>query len=288
MLLTGRGGVRTNYREVEQLLVVQTLGLDGKEGGVTLTLAAKGDSEQGVRRMKAPGSSVTAAMDRIRASIYEEELFCAHAERVLVGEKTAEAGLDSFLAWLERSPEMRLDLPLYVVRSDTAERAMLEVDGVTALNDVAIMREMTGHAAILDLSANGSSATRYMADGVIVATPTGSTAYSLAAGGPVLMPDSRSFVVTPMNPHALGVRPMVVSDTVRLRVTSRRHVAGARERVGVYADGENVRMLEPGDTVEIAKSQRCAKLIELEGYDPYEVLSRKLGWRGSSLAEGER
>ena len=127
LLLTGRGGVRTNYREVEQLLVVQTLGLDGKEGGVTLTLAAKGDSEQGVRRMKAPGSSVTAAMDRIRASIYEEELFSAHAERVLVGEKTAEAGLDSFLAWLERSPEMRLDLPLYVVRSDTAERAMLEV-----------------------------------------------------------------------------------------------------------------------------------------------------------------
>ncbi len=84
LLLTGRGGVRTNYREVEQLLVVQTLGLDGKEGGVTLTLAAKGDSEQGVRRMKAPGSSVTAAMDRIRASIYEEELFCAHAERLLV------------------------------------------------------------------------------------------------------------------------------------------------------------------------------------------------------------
>ncbi len=159
-----------------------------------------------------------------------------------------------------------------------SERAMLEVDGVTALNDVAIMREMTGHAAILDLSANGSSATRYMADGVIVATPTGSTAYSLAAGGPVLMPDSRSFVVTPMNPHALGVRPMVVSDSVRLRVTSRRHVAGARERVGVYADGENVRMLEPGDTVEIAKSQRSAKLIELEGYDPYEVLNRKLGW----------
>lgn len=127
LLLTGRGGVRSNYREVEQILVAQTLGLDGKEGGVTLTLAAKGDSEQGVRRMKAPGSSVTAAMDRIRASIYEEELFCAHAERLLVGEKTAEAGLDGFLAWLERSPEMRLDLPLYVVRSDTAERAMLEV-----------------------------------------------------------------------------------------------------------------------------------------------------------------
>ena len=127
LLLTGRRGVRSNYREVEQLLVVQTLGLDGQEGGVSLSLAAKGDSEQGVRRMKAPGSSVTAALDRVRSAVYEEELFCAHAERLLVGEKTAEAGLEGFLTWLERSPEMRLDLPLYVVRSDTAERAMLEV-----------------------------------------------------------------------------------------------------------------------------------------------------------------
>ena len=127
LLLTGRGGVRTNYREVEDLLVVQTLGLDGQEGGLTLTLAAKADSEEGVRRMKALGSSVTAAMDRIRASVYEEELFSAHAERLLVGEKAAEKGLDGFLAWLERSPELRLDLPVYVVRDDTAERAMLEV-----------------------------------------------------------------------------------------------------------------------------------------------------------------
>ncbi len=127
LLLTGRGGVRTNTREIEDLLVVQTLGLDGREGGLTLTLAAKGDSEQGVRRMKAVGSSVTAAMDRIRAGVYEEELFSAHAERLLVGERAAEAGLDGFLAWLERSPELRLDLPVYVVRGDTAERAVLEV-----------------------------------------------------------------------------------------------------------------------------------------------------------------
>ncbi len=163
-------------------------------------------------------------------------------------------------------------------RFSVSERTMLEVDGFAALNDVVIMREMTGHAAVIDLSAGGSSATRYMADGVVVATPTGSTAYSLAAGGPVLMPDSRSLVVTPMNPHALGVRPMVVSDSVKLRVTSRRYVNGSRERLGVYADGENVRMLNVGETVEIAKSARRAKLIELDGYDPYEVLNRKLGW----------
>ena len=185
------------------------------------------------------------------------------------------------LGYLASVGEGEFDAALALLASggfSVSERTMLEVDGTTALNDVVIMREMTGHAAVLDLAANGSSATRYMADGVVVATPTGSTAYSLAAGGPVLMPDSRSFVVTPMNPHALGVRPMVVSDSVRLRVTSRRHVNASGESLGVYADGEHVRMLKVGETVEVAKSARSAKLIELEGYDPYEVLNRKLGW----------
>ncbi|MDO4990819.1 MAG: Ger(x)C family spore germination C-terminal domain-containing protein [Eubacteriales bacterium] len=203
LLLTGRGGVRTNYREVEQLLVVQTLGLDGKEGGVTLTLAAKGDSEQGVRRMKAPGSSVTAAMDRIRASIYEEELFCAHAERLVVGEKTAEAGLDGVLAWLERSPEMRLDLPLYVVRGDTAERAMLEVGdeqrgicdamdtadraarrrgdcGLTTAADILRDSARFGSALICALSLRPAAEQDEKAEGALTAAPSG---YAVLRGG---------------------------------------------------------------------------------------------------------
>ncbi|MBR1920888.1 MAG: NAD(+)/NADH kinase, partial [Kiritimatiellae bacterium] len=158
------------------------------------------------------------------------------------------------------------------------ERTMLEVGGVTALNDVVVLREMTGHAAVVDVSANGRSAMRFMADGVAIATPTGSTAYSLAAGGPVLMPDTRSFIITPINPHALGVRPMVVNDSVALTVTSRRSVNGACERLGVYADGESAGELSRGESVAVAKSPRAAKLVELEGYDPYEVLNRKLGW----------
>ena len=92
------------------------------------------------------------------------------------------------------------------------------------------------------------------------------------------MPDTKCLVVTPMNPHALGVRPMVVSDSVKLTVTSRRSVVGADESLGVYADGENVAMLKAGESVEIAKSARSAKLVELPGFDPYVVLNRKLGW----------
>lgn len=152
-----------------------------------------------------------------------------------------------------------------------------------ALNDVVIVREMSGHASVFDLKVDGRTATRYMADGLIVATPTGSTAYSLSAGGPVLMPDSASFVATPMNPHALGVRPMVVSDRARFTVTSSLRDNGEIEKSGVYADGECVFLLESGDSVEIRKAEHGVAMVELEGYDPYDVLARKLGWSGTNV-----
>lgn len=161
-----------------------------------------------------------------------------------------------------------------------AERTMLSLNGRIALNDIVITREMTGHAAMLDLSVDGHRPTRYLADGLVIATPTGSTAYSLSAGGPVVMSDSRSFVITPMNPHALGIRPQVVSDSVRISVSS---IIRGPTSLGIYADGEAVAMLAPGESVEIAKSEQVAKLVELEGYDPYAVLAHKLGWTGTSL-----
>ena len=165
-----------------------------------------------------------------------------------------------------------------------SERCMIEANGrFAALNDIVISREASGHSARLDLVADGRPVTEYMADGLIFATPTGSTAYSLAAGGPVLVPDSDSLVVTPMNPHALGVRPLVVRDTVRFTVTARARTAGNEMKVGVYSDGANVLTLDEGQSVEIAKSATTAKLIELEGYDPYDVLARKLGWSGSNV-----
>ena len=169
-------------------------------------------------------------------------------------------------------------------RYQISERRMIEAAGrYAALNDIVIMREMSGHSTRLDLAANGRLVAHYMADGLVFATPTGSTAYSLAAGGPVLMPDSENFVVTPMNPHALAVRPVVVRDTVKFVVTARSRTAGNAMKIGVYADGENVITLDEGESVEIAKSVKTAKLIELEGYDPYEVLARKLGWSGSNV-----
>ena len=193
-------------------------------------------------------------------------------------------GLGYLTAVEERNFSAALE-KLAAGRYRLSERCMIEVNGRhAALNDVVITREMSGHSTRLDLEADGRPVTRYMADGLIFATPTGSTAYSLAAGGPVLMPDSGNLVVTPMNPHALGVRPLVVRDTVRFTVTARSRTAGNAMKIGVYSDGENVLTLAEGRSVEIAKSGQTAKLVELEGYDPYDVLARKLGWSGSNVA----
>jgi len=191
------------------------------------------------------------------------------------------------LGYLSSVEERDFDRALEMLaagRYRVSERRMIAANGTfAALNDVVVTRELSGHLTRLDLEADGKLVTRYMADGLIFATPTGSTAYSLAAGGPVLTPGSRSLVVTPLNPHALGVRPLVVRDSVRFVVTARSRTAGNAMKVGVYADGENVLTLDEGQSVEIASSDRTAKLIELDGYDPYDVLARKLGWSGSNV-----
>ncbi len=158
-----------------------------------------------------------------------------------------------------------------------SRRTVLETRGRQALNDVVVSHDVAGHALALELLVDGTRATSFSADGLIVSTPTGSTAYSLSAGGPVLLPDTRSFVVTPVCPHALSSRPLVVRDTVRLTVRT------ASSAV-VYVDGAKAFRLPAGKAVEIAKADVTVPLVELPGYDPCEVLSRKLGWSGSAKA----
>ncbi len=173
-------------------------------------------------------------------------------------------------------------------RFTVEERTMLEVvkcggkpgERALALNEVMVMHEMSGRAVVLDVASDGRAVTRYLADGLAFATPTGSTAYSLAAGGPVLMPDAGVVVLTPLCPHALGARPVVTRDTVRFSVTVRRRDHAAAEPVGVYADGEKAFSLAADETAEIRRAAETAKLVALDGYDPYEVLSKKLGWNG--------
>lgn len=151
----------------------------------------------------------------------------------------------------------------------------------TALNDIVVSRGETGHMALLDLSIDGEAITRFFADGLVVATPTGSTAYSLSAGGPVLLPGSASFVVTPICPHALSSRPIVLPDSsvLKIRVTFREADAA---RFAVSADGTTTLTPAAGSEFEIRRADRTVPLVCLEGYTPYRVLKRKLGWSGSA------
>ena len=173
---------------------------------------------------------------------------------------------------------------LRALRNDAftlSRRTAITVMGHTALNDVVFSRGTSGHAAVIALSVDGRTATRFFADGLVIATPTGSTAYSLAAGGPILLPDSKSVVITPVCPHALASRPLVVRDDSRLSV--RLIARPGAETLDIFADGEAVATIHEGEEIVVEKANMTVPLVELPGADPFEVLSRKLGWAGSSI-----
>ncbi|MDY5563946.1 MAG: Ger(x)C family spore germination C-terminal domain-containing protein [Candidatus Limivicinus sp.] len=126
--LSGCSSIYSNYREIQQLMVVQTMGIDREKGGVQVSMAAAAEaSGGGPRRMSAQGSTITAAIDRAYKLSYEEEIFFSHVNHLLVGETAAEEGLDAFLDYVSQSPTMRIDIPLYIVRGSTANQAVMEV-----------------------------------------------------------------------------------------------------------------------------------------------------------------
>ena len=127
--LCGCAGIYANTREVEQLLVIQTMGLDAADAGVNLSLA----SGAGVQaagspsRLHGSAASITSAIEQIRSLANEDDIFCSHISHVLIGEAAARQGIGSYLAYICRSPELRISVPLYVVRGATAEEAVLGV-----------------------------------------------------------------------------------------------------------------------------------------------------------------
>lgn len=143
-----------------------------------------------------------------------------------------------------------------------------------ALNDAVVSRGATGHAVKIELILDGMSVSQFLCDGIIVATPTGSTAYSLAAGGPIVMPDTPAFVVSFICPHSLTSRPLVLRDTAKIVIK----VIECSSPMLVSSDGRCNEMVDQGSRIEIEKSALTVPVIELQGYNPYEVLRHKLSW----------
>ena len=127
-----------NYKEIEQLLVVQTMGLDTQGGGIVLSLASAADSNGSQpRRLSAAGESITTAMERIYNYSYEEQLFLSHVRHLVIGEEAAEKGIDDYLGYISRTPEIRLDMPIFVVMDGKAQDAVMQVgDGRRGISEM--------------------------------------------------------------------------------------------------------------------------------------------------------
>jgi NAD+ kinase len=145
-----------------------------------------------------------------------------------------------------------------------------------ALNDVVVARGSWGRLASLEVRLDGGSLTHYLADGLIVATPTGSTAYALSAGGPLLQPGLPCLVLVPIAPHTLSHRPLVIANSAKIELD----IPAGAKALGLSADGLLPVRLAAGDRVLVAKARTQALLLVPRGQDWREILRDKLGWRG--------
>ena len=147
-------------------------------------------------------------------------------------------------------------------------------DGKTyALNECAILRKDTSAMIMIKCYINDQYLNTYWADGLMVATPTGSTGYSLSCGGPLMMPDSKDFIITPVSPHNLNVRPLIVSDDSELKFQIE-----TRNRSFLLSLDSRSETIENEVDIVVKKANFHANLIRIEGINFPDTIRNKLGW----------
>lgn len=204
------------------------------------------------------------------------------AARFFAGSKTAIFGVNlGRLGFLSQSSKEHLEDVVDKIlegKFRIEERIMLQNDDNLALNDFVIKGSSLARASKFTLKINGNPICDYLADGLIISTPTGSTAYGLSAGGPVVVPGLGVIVIVPICPHTLNARPLVIPDTDVISIS-------VEDREGgfvVSGDGQNCFSVK-GDII-VKKSEKTARLALLDGFDFYSVLRGKLYW-GTSPAK---
>ena len=152
-----------------------------------------------------------------------------------------------------------------------------EVYRDAALNDVTLNRFRTPNMINFALNVNGQPLYKYKADGIIVATPTGSTAYNLSCGGPIVEPTAKLFVVTPIAPHSLNDRSLILSgmDRIEIELLESDRLEEQAEYT-VYFDGDTSVIIYPGDKLEIEKAEQVAKIMRLSRRSFLETLRSKM------------
>ncbi|MEA3361811.1 MAG: NAD(+)/NADH kinase [Thermodesulfobacteriota bacterium] len=162
----------------------------------------------------------------------------------------------------------RMMLDAFIHRNDQV------IGKFTVLNDVVINKGALARIIDMETCVDGRHLTSYKADGLIISTPTGSTGYNLAAGGPIIYPDINSLLITPICPHMLTNRPIMVwsRSVIEIKVNFEDDV------VFFTADGQVGRKLLPGDRVEVRRSESRTRLVTSPSKDYFEILRTKLNW----------
>jgi NAD+ kinase len=150
-----------------------------------------------------------------------------------------------------------------------------------ALNEIVIDRRAGTRMIQLEMFVDGKFLNTYVADGIIVATPTGSTAYSLSAGGPIVSPASRVFVITPLAPHTLTARPFVVPDNVEIRIVA----SSDSQPMALFADGQEGCTLSSPATIVLKRATKTVTFIRRKNVSSYDILRAKLLWGKDVRAE---
>ncbi len=160
-------------------------------------------------------------------------------------------------------------------------RLVLETSGpedarLHAVNDIVIHRAQNYSLIELAIHLDGVYVNTFLADGIIIATPNGSTAYSLAAGGPILSPMLQALVITPICPHTISNRPIVLTSDHKIEIK----YLSQYDPIDIRADGLNAFSLKSGETVIVKCSERTFKLVNLHRHEYFSTLRTKLGWSG--------
>lgn len=204
--------------------------------------------------------------------------YVGEAETPVVGINTGRLG---FLATTPKEKIKSVIDSLYQNQYSYDYRTLIRLDADEdlfegrnfGLNEFAIMKKDTSSMIVVHAYIDGEFLNSYWADGLIIATPTGSTGYSLSCGGPLVLPQSNNFIVTPVSPHNLYVRPMVVSDNSVLSF----EIEGRSENFLISLDSRS-RTVNATIQMAVRKESFRAKLVKLSGYDFFDTLRLKLNW----------
>lgn len=200
-------------------------------------------------------------------------------------------GTLGFLTEVERSglkdAIQRLIADEYMIEEHTMLKAEAGESVAHVLNDVVISRSGFSRLIRLKLFINGLPLQVYTGDGLLISTPTGSTAYNLSAGGPVVSPGVDMFVITPICPHSLSERSLVISANDRIEIEVERSRKTQEEEAIATLDGQDFVNLHVGDRIVLSRSERSAKLIRFERNRFYQALQTKLRWGFESSEKGQ-